>query len=131
MVFARCVYECGRGAIYVPEVGPMGDEFHETIEEAAASGVHWRWDEEFDEYICPECDRMFALDWPYVWRWRTMQDPNRPPGYRIPHPLAGRVGHRLRMRARSTAMNSALIEFLDGHKTVCSRNAIKRAPVPA
>jgi hypothetical protein len=66
-------------------------------------------------------------DFPYVWRWRTMQDPNRPPGARCAHPFAARVGQRLRVIARG-AMNSALIEFeRDGLRSVVSRNAIRKA----
>jgi hypothetical protein len=63
---------------------------------------------------------------PYVWRWRTMQDPWKPPGKRCAHPLRGRVGQRCRVLARGN-MNSALLEFEDGFRTVASRNAIRKA----
>lgn len=65
-------------------------------------------------------------DYPYTWRWRTMQDPWRPPGVRCPHPFANRVGGRLRVLARGN-MNSALVEFEDGLRSVVSRNAIRKA----
>lgn len=51
-VFGQCA-TCGVGAIYVPEVGPMGDEFCTTIEEAVASGQRWGWFE--GEPVCPLC----------------------------------------------------------------------------
>jgi hypothetical protein len=75
---------------------------------------------------------MSGPDFPYVWHWQTMQDPQRPAGHRIAHPYACRVGQRLRVIARG-AMNSALIEFQsDGLRSVVSRNALKRAqPVSA
>jgi hypothetical protein len=64
--------------------------------------------------------------YPYVWHWRTAADPWKAPGARIAHPFADRVGQRLRVLARGS-MNSALIEFEDGHRSVVSRNALKRA----
>lgn len=55
-VFAQCV-TCNVGAIYVPEVGPMGDEFCATIEEAIAfdrsTGRRWKWVD--GEPMCPNC----------------------------------------------------------------------------
>lgn len=51
-VFASCK-TCGVGAIYVPEVGPMGDEFCTTVEEAIATGQHWTWVD--GEPMCPNC----------------------------------------------------------------------------
>lgn len=51
-VFASCK-TCSTGAIYVPEVGPMGDEFCTTIEEAVATGQHWSWVD--GEPMCPLC----------------------------------------------------------------------------
>lgn len=66
-------------------------------------------------------------DYPYVWHWRTCQDPNKPPGKRMPHVYANRCGQRLRVIARSTSMNSALVEFEDGHRSVISRNALQKA----
>ena len=56
---------------------------------------------------------------PYVWRVRT----------RLPE----RHGQPCRVLHRGT-MNSCLLQFEDGHKTVTSRNYIRRAvplPVPA
>jgi hypothetical protein len=50
---------CFKGAIYVPEVGPMGDEFCTTVEEARATGIHWRYDEHAGiggGFLCPNCD---------------------------------------------------------------------------
>jgi hypothetical protein len=44
----------------------------------------------------------------------------------MPHVYADRAGQRLRVIARG-AMNSALIEFADGHRSVVSRNALRRA----
>lgn len=52
LVFSSCC-TCQTGAIHVPEVGPMGDEFHTTIEEAVASGQHWKF--VASEWMCPRC----------------------------------------------------------------------------
>ena len=49
----------------------------------------------------------------YVWRVRTR--------------LPGRFGMRCRVVVRG-GMNSALVEFEDGYKTVTSRNYLRRAP---
>jgi hypothetical protein len=46
----------------------------------------------------------------YVYRWNRMQ----------------RKGQLCRVLARG-AMNSCLVEFLDGHRAVTSRNALRRA----
>lgn len=51
-------------------------------------------------------------DYPYIWRVRT----------RLPE----RKGQPCRMLVRGK-MNSALIEFTDGHKVVTSRNYIRKA----
>lgn len=58
-----------------------------------------------------------------VWRWSTMQDPNKPPGVRCRHPFADRVGEPVRVIAKGN-LNSLLIEFEDGTRAVCSRHAI-------
>jgi hypothetical protein len=55
-VFVSCARGCGNGAIYVPEVGPMGDEFHETVAEAEASGRRWSFDEDVGGFVCPLCE---------------------------------------------------------------------------
>lgn len=57
-VLATCIKQCGRGAIYVPEVGPMGDEQCATIAEARAMGTVWEFDG--DGWICPDCARAEA-----------------------------------------------------------------------
>jgi hypothetical protein len=60
-----------------------------------------------------------SRDFPYVWFWR-------------PHPQEpwktqlDRKDQRCRVLARGT-MNSALIEFEDGFRSVVSRNGIRRA----
>lgn len=78
---------------------------------------------------------MTAFD--HVWRWRTMADPYRPPPghkladgrvFRVAHPYADRVGQACRVVARG-ALNSVLVEFDDGLRTVCSRYAVRRAPL--
>lgn len=51
-------------------------------------------------------------EYPYIWRVKT----------RYPE----RLGQRCRVLARGR-MNSALVEFDDGHKTVTSRNYFRRA----
>ena len=50
----------------------------------------------------------------YIYRW------NRPG-------LPGRKGKLCKVIVRG-AMNSALVEFLDGFRAVTSRNALKRSP---
>lgn len=63
---------------------------------------------------------------PYVWRWRRFRPwPDAP---YVPHPFANRVGQRCRVLVRGTAMNSAAIEFDDGHQAVVSRYALRKAP---
>lgn len=52
LVVGQC-QNCHRGAIHVPEVGPMGDEFHQTIDEARASGQLWTCVD--GEWYCPDC----------------------------------------------------------------------------
>lgn len=68
----------------------------------------------------------------HVWRWATMVSPFRPldSGVRVEHPFSARVGHRCRVVARGR-MNSILIEFEDGQRAVCSRNAVRRATISA
>jgi len=59
VVFVTCRGWCNTGAIYVPEVGPMGDEFCTTVEQAQATGVHWRYVEKAGVaggFVCPSCD---------------------------------------------------------------------------
>lgn len=56
-----------------------------------------------------------------------MQDPCKPPGVRCRHPFADRVGHPVRVVAEGK-LNSILIEFDDGMRAVCSRNAIGDKP---
>jgi hypothetical protein len=111
-VSAACIYDCGKGAIYVPEVGPMGDDFCLTVAEAQATGRIWRYEDEFGGFMCPDCDAMMLADWPYVWFWRCK--------------LGERKGLRCRVWARGT-MNSIGVEFLDGFRTVTARYAIRLA----
>jgi hypothetical protein len=62
IVFVTCRGDCRKGAIYVPEIGPMGDEFCMTVEEAQATGLHWRYDEHAGicgGFVCPGCDARF------------------------------------------------------------------------
>lgn len=61
-----------------------------------------------------------------VWRWRTSADPNRPPGHRIPHPLADRAGQSCRLIAQGRNGNR-LIEFEDGFRTVAPFYATRSA----
>lgn len=58
-----------------------------------------------------------------------MQDPCKPPGVRCRHPFAERVGQPVKLVAEG-ALNSVLIEFADGTRACCSRNAIGDKPVP-
>lgn len=57
---------------------------------------------------------------PYVWHW--CQGP-----WRVFD--RERKGERCRVVCRG-AMNSALVEFEDGWRTVTSRNGLRRAPAP-
>lgn len=55
---ATCQGGCHTGAIFVPEVGPMGDEFCTTVEEARATGRHWVAVDEgggTGSWMCPSC----------------------------------------------------------------------------
>lgn len=72
-----------------------------------------------------------------VWRWRTVQDPNRPhpvsntAGHtelsrRIDHPLADRAGTMCRLIAQGRNGNR-LIEFDDGFRTVAPVYATRGA----
>lgn len=75
-----------------------------------------------------------------AWRWRTAANPWHLPGLalgapaylaqaRIPHPLAHRAYQPCRVLARGP-MNSVLVEFEDGHRTVTSRWATRpRTPL--
>lgn len=59
-VFVNCVGHCHEGAIYVPDIGPMGDSQHRSIAEAVESGRLWRYDESREGFICPGCDPKFG-----------------------------------------------------------------------
>jgi hypothetical protein len=54
-----------------------------------------------------------VTEYPYVWRVRTR--------------LSERHGQRCRVLARSSRMNSAIVEFCDGYKVVTSRNYLRKA----
>lgn len=54
------------------------------------------------------------MDFPYIYRWNRM----------------GRKGQACRVTARG-GMNSARVEFPDGHVAITSRNALRKAPLPA
>lgn len=59
--------------------------------------------------------------YPYVWAWRD-QPPKR--GFD-----RDRRGEPCRVLVRSRTMNSALIEFSDGYRTITSRSGLrKRTP---
>ena len=58
-------------------------------------------------------EKLMTKQYIYVWRVRTR--------------LPGRFGMRCRVVVRG-GMNSALVEFEDGYKTVTSRNYLRRAP---
>lgn len=64
-------------------------------------------------------------DYPYVWAWRQQPDWGRRTWPRVFD--RDRKGERCRVAARGT-MNSALIEFEDGYRTVTSRNGLRKAP---
>lgn len=57
--------------------------------------------------------------YPYVWRWYGH-------GTLAQRCCLRRYGQRCRVLVRGT-MNSALIEFEDGFRTVTSRNGLRRA----
>lgn len=61
-----------------------------------------------------------------AWRWRTVADPCRPKGHRMPHPLAGRVGAPCRLLAQGRNGNR-LIEFEDGLLVVAPFYATRAA----
>jgi len=52
-------------------------------------------------------------EYPYIWRVKT----------RLPE----RFGQRCAVLVRSKTMNSALVEFEDGHLVVTSRNYLRKA----
>ena len=62
LVFFGCENACSIAAIYVPEVGPMGDEWCITVEQAEATGVHWEWSDYLGGFICPSCATMRRAD---------------------------------------------------------------------
>jgi hypothetical protein len=70
---------------------------------------------------------MTADDYPYIWTWGPSKKRTRlgeiPPTARV----LDRKGQRCRVIARSGTMNSGLIEFEDGFRTVASRNGLRRA----
>lgn len=62
-----------------------------------------------------------------IWRWRTCADPDRPPGHRIPHPLAHRAGTRCELIAQGRNGNR-LVQFEDGFRVVAPLYATRKAP---
>lgn len=58
-----------------------------------------------------------------TWRWRTVRNPWPGPA-RIPHPLADRVGHQVRVLCRGRNGN-VLVEFQDGFRTVAPWRAVR------
>lgn len=60
-VLYLCARPCDSGAVYVPEVGPMGDEHCTTVDEAVATGVRWRWSVSHDGYLCPSCWDVYGV----------------------------------------------------------------------
>jgi hypothetical protein len=58
-------------------------------------------------------------DFPYIWHWGP--HPDKPWMTQL-----DRKGQRCRVLARGS-MNSALLEFEDGFRTVASRNGLRRA----
>jgi hypothetical protein len=59
-------------------------------------------------------------EYPYVWAWakRPTAQWDTPGGYK---------GKRFRVLARSSRMNSAALEFEDGHRVITSRGGIRKA----
>lgn len=73
--------------------------------------------------ILPNRSRGLMIDndkWPYRWAW------NKRPTHPKRWEPGNRKGQRCRVLARGK-MNSALVEFEDGYKTVTSRNGLRRA----
>jgi hypothetical protein len=65
-------------------------------------------------------------EFPYVWFWHEKRDWS---GSTLPRVFdRDRKGERCRVIARG-AMNSALLEFEDGYRTVTSRNGLRRVAV--
>jgi hypothetical protein len=62
-----------------------------------------------------------VADFPYVWHWRQT------PWHTFDR---DRKGEPCRVLARGT-MNSCLLEFEDGYRTVTSRNGLRRCDDPA
>jgi hypothetical protein len=67
---------------------------------------------------------MAASEFPYLWHWRQKPRWNRGTPPRMFD--RDRKGERCRVVARG-AMNSALVEFEDGYRTVTSRSGLRKA----
>lgn len=65
-----------------------------------------------------------AVAYPYVWAWGPKWFRTRAGG-RVCLRALDRKGERCRLICRGT-MNSALIEFEDGFRTVVSRNGLRK-----
>lgn len=65
------------------------------------------------EHLEQSIAKQLAADYPYVWRVRSR--------------LPARKGERCRVLVRG-AMNSCLVQFMDGYQVVTSRNYLRRAP---
>lgn len=63
-----------------------------------------------------------AESFPYIWHWGPKPDWDRG----TPPRALDRKGQRCRVVARGR-MNSALVEFADGFRTVTSRSGLRRA----
>lgn len=57
------------------------------------------------------------LPTPFEYRWYWKRTVLRP---------IDRRGEACRILVRASRMNSALVEFLDGFKVICSRHAVRR-----
>jgi hypothetical protein len=68
-----------------------------------------------------------VTDYPHVWHWRQKPGWDRGMPPRVFD--RDRKGERCRVLARGT-MNSALVEFEDGYRTVTSRNGLGSTPTP-
>jgi hypothetical protein len=64
--------------------------------------------------------------YPYRWSWGPSKRRTRLDAIPLAERSLDRKGQLCRVIARG-AMNSALIEFEDGHRTVTSRNGLRRA----
>jgi hypothetical protein len=65
-----------------------------------------------------------ARAYPYIWAWGMVVKRNRAGRHFVTRMSHGK-GMRCRVVCRG-AMNSALIEFEDGYRTVTSRNGLRR-----